>query len=99
MIRMKKSRYFQKNMILSSCIQANQNQTSGLKVWKSGGSNTFDGTGFAFNSAKIWRGQMPPWPPDFADPEMKLGAIQQLCGQKEEGGGSVEKMGHMTNDR
>ena len=85
-------------MILSSCIQANQNQMSGLAKGLGAISNTFDGTGFAFNSVKIWRGQMPPWPPDFADPEMKLGAIQQLCGQEEEGGGQWT-VSHMTKGR
>jgi len=35
-------------------------------------------------------------PPDFAHPEMKWGAIQQLRGQEEEDGGSVESGSHDT---
>ena len=89
-------------MILSSCIQANMmpGPVEGLKIWGTI-SNTFDGTGFAFKSAKIWREQMPPWAPDFADPEMKLGAIQQLRWQEEKGGGVTGNSteGHMTKDR
>ena len=45
---------------------------------------SFDGTGFASNSAITWREEGVMSHPDFATPK---GAIQEICGKDEEGGG------------